>query len=228
MTGFILATKVKQTSGFDEQKKRQTYTLLKLSPCYVTQVKTKETDSYRALQIGFLNKNPKNITSVLKGQTKKAGIESPLSFLAEIKLEDYFEAKEIKDKEKVGYQIGDNTYFPGTQIKPEVIFSPKDKVEVSGTTKGKGFAGVVKRHHFAGGPKTHGQSDRLRAPGAIGSGTTPGRIWKGKRMAGRMGGDSQTIKGLMVVKVDSESILLQGLVPGSIGGVITILSQKNG
>ena len=219
MTGFILATKVKQTSGFDEQKNRQAYTLLKISPCYVIQVKTKETDGYQALQIGFLNKNPKNINSMLKGQTKKAGIPSPLSFFSEVKIEDYFEAKEIKENDKVGYQIGSNSFLPGTLIKPEAVFAPKDKVQVSGITKGKGFAG---------GPKTHGQSDRLRAPGAIGSGTTPGRVWKGKRMAGRMGGEAQTIKGLQVVKIDSDSILLQGLVPGPIGGVITVLKQKNG
>jgi large subunit ribosomal protein L3 len=224
MTAFILATKIKQVAGFDEQKKRRVYTVLKSSPCYVTQIKTVDKDGYLAIQIGFSYKKKKNIKKTILGQTEKAGIKTPLSFLAEIRL-DSSAVEKVEDKGKQGYKIDGQTYFSGTEIKPEEVFKLQDKVLVKGTTKGKGFAGVVKRHGFAGGPKTHGQSDRLRAPGSIGSGTTPGRVWKGKKMAGRMGQDSKTIKGLKVAKIDNQQIWLQGLVPGPAGGVITVIKQ---
>ena len=226
MTGFILATKVKQTSGFDEQKKRRVYTVLKLRPCYVTQIKTNKKDGYQALQIGFANKKAQNITKVIKGQSEKAGIKSPLSFFSEIRLENWPLVKEIDKNGQTGYQINDQELYPGMLLDPAVLFKLQDKVSVTGISKSKGFAGVVKRHGFAGGPKTHGQSDRLRAPGSIGSGTTPGRIWKGKKMAGRMGGVVKTVKGLKISQIDKEAMTVQGLVPGHVGSVIKVVGTK--
>lgn len=206
MTGFILAKKIKQTSGYDERKNRQVYTELSVSPCFVTAVKTPAHDGYTSVQFGTQTKKPRNISKVLLGQAKRAGVKTPLSFFQEVKLNE----AEV------------NNFSPGMQLLPDKVFQLKDKVEAVGYSKGKGFQGVVKRHHFKGGPKTHGQSDRQRAPGAIGSGTTPGRIWKGKKMAGRMGNDRITIKGLQIVKLEPNSILLKGLVPGSIGSIILI------
>lgn len=226
MTGFILATKDKQTSGFDEQKKRRVYTVLNLKPCYITQVKTVEKDGYSSVQIGFAHKKAKNIKKAVSGQSKKAGIETPLSFLKEIPLKDFNEVTVIEDNGKTGFKIADKEFYPGMILDPALLFKPNDMVKVIGTTKSKGFAGVVKRHGFKGGPKTHGQSDRWRAPGSIGSGTTPGRIWKGKKMAGRMGGVETTIKGLKVAQVDKDKLQLQGLVPGPRGGILTVITTK--
>lgn len=195
---------------FDESKNRQVVTYITVDPCFVTQIRTKEKDGYTAVQVGVQTRSAKNIGKTLKGQAKKAGVTTPLSFFKEIRLNE----EEIKN------------FTLGQALLPDKLFAVKEKVLVTGTTKGKGFQGVVRRHHFKGGPKTHGQSDRQRAPGAIGSGTTPGRIWKGKRMAGKMGNETQTIKGLEIVKADSNSLLLKGLVPGRIGNVILIKTLK--
>lgn len=226
MTGFILAIKDKQTSGFDEQKKRRVYTVLNLKPCYITQVKTVEKDGYSSLQIGFAHKKARNIKKAVSGQSKKAGIETGLSFLKEIPLKDFDQVTIIEDNGKTGFKIADQEFYPGMMLDPSVLFKPNDKVKVIGTTKSKGFAGVVKRHGFKGGPKTHGQSDRWRAPGSIGSGTTPGRVWKGKKMAGRMGGVETTIKGLKVAQVDKDKLQVQGLVPGPRGAILTVITTK--
>ena len=114
----------------------------------------------------------------------------------------------------------------GHELKPELFFKKGDLVNVTGVSKGKGFQGVVKRHHFKGGSRTHGQSDRERAPGSIGQTTTPGRVYKGKRMAGRMGGDRIKVKNLMIVEVKADGILVKGLVPGARGGLLEILSSN--
>jgi len=206
MKGFILATKVKSTSFYDEKKQRQVSTELEVKPCFVTLLRKPETDGYAAVQIGFASRSAKNIGKATLGITKKAGIETPLSYFAEVRVTP----EEL------------STYTPGQELTPDKVFVANEAVEVTGTTKGKGFQGVVKRHGFKGGPKTHGQSDRTRAPGSIGSGTTPGRIWKGKRMAGRMGGVTKTITGLTVVKTEGNHLFVKGLVPGRIGGVILV------
>jgi len=227
MAGFILTNKVKQVAGFDENKKRRVYTIFKLSPCYVTQIKTLKTDGYKAIQIGFCHtKSGKNIKKTALGQGQKAGLKTPLSFFAEDSL-DNFLAEEVTQDGKVGYKIKDKSFFVGSELKASELFALGDKVMAKAFSKGKGFAGVVKRHGFAGGPKTHGQSDRLRAPGSIGSGTTPGRVWKGKKMAGRMGHEVKTIKGLKVAKVSETSLYLQGLTPGAASTITTIISEKN-
>ena len=112
----------------------------------------------------------------------------------------------------------------GDEIKPTLFFKKGDLIDISGISKGKGFQGVVKRHGFAGGPRTHGQSDRERAPGSIGQTTTPGRVFKGKRMAGRMGGKRATVKKLQIVDVNDDGLVVKGLVPGAIGGLLEVRS----
>jgi large subunit ribosomal protein L3 len=188
-------------------------TKVKVGPCVVTQIKSKDKDGYDAVQIGFGEKRIKNINKPQKGHLKSAikGKFAP-RYLKEVKVDDIS-----------GYKIGD-------EIKLNDVFKKGDQVTVSGISKGKGFAGVVKRWHFAGGPKTHGQSDRQRAPGSIGQGTTPGRVLKGKHMAGRMGGEKKTIKNLIVVNVlsEEESLLISGSVPGSKGGILTVVKTGSG
>ena len=212
MLDTILAKKVKMTQAFVENT-RVPVTVLQAGPCQVTQIKTQENDGYWSVQLGFGTKKVSRVTKPLQGHLKGVTKEnlSP-RFLREVRLSD-------KPEEKVG-----------DAISVADIFGLEDTVQVTGVSKGKGFAGVVKRHGFSGGPKTHGQSDRHRAPGSIGQGTTPGRVYKGKKMAGRMGGDTVTIKNLKVVKVDAEKneLHLSGPVPGTRGSLLIIkrLSEK--
>jgi len=188
-------------------------TCVSITPSVVTQVKTNEKDGYWGIQIGFGNRRIKSTSKPLQGHLKKTSTKefSP-KFLREIRLEKEAEVA-----------VGD-------QIKASDIFKVGDKIAVSGTSKGKGFAGVVKRWHFAGGPKTHGQSDRQRAPGSIGTTTTPGRVLKGKRMAGRMGMDRVTIKNLHVISIDSEKneMFVSGMVPGKFGDLLEITKISEG
>lgn len=195
------------TQFFDEQGLRFPVTKIKAGPCVVTQIKTQDKDGYWAVQLGFGERKVKNITKPLQGHLK-ADITSA-RFLREVRLDSEPDLK-----------VGD-------QITVADIFSKGDKITISGISKGKGFAGVVKRWHFAGGPKTHGQSDRERAPGSIGQGTDPGRVHKGKKMAGRMGGETVTIKNLKVVSIDPEKdeIRVSGPVPGIPGGLLIIRKQ---
>lgn len=188
-------------------------TRVKAGPCIVTQIKRLEKDGYWAVQLGFGEKKIKNVSKPLKGHLKGAikGKKAP-RFLREVRLSG-----------EPGFKVGDS-------ISVSDIFKKGDVVAVTGTSKGKGFAGVVKRWGFAGGPRTHGQSDRERAPGSIGQGTTPGRIWKGKKMAGRMGGQRVTIKNLIVVDVDakSDSLAVSGPVPGTPGSLVIIKKLGEG
>ncbi|MGB9911423.1 MAG: 50S ribosomal protein L3 [Microgenomates group bacterium] len=202
MLNAILGQKIEQTQRFTKEGKRIPVTIIKTGPCWVVQIKTKEKDGYNAIQLGFGEKKKAN--KPLIGHAKKAGLEKPPLFLREIKVED-------PTKFKVGQEI-----------KAEEIFKKGDKVKVTGKSKGKGFAGVVKRWGFAGGPRTHGQSDRERAPGSIGQTTTPGRVYKGKKMAGRMGGDQVTIKGLSIFDVKEGMLEVKGLVPGPRRGFLLI------
>lgn len=188
-------------------------TYIKAGPCVVTGIKKEGKDGYWAVQLGFGEKKIKNVTKPLKGHLKGV-IRNSLapSFLREVK----FEAEPK-------YKVGD-------KVLASDIFSVGDLVSVSGISKGKGFTGVVKRWGFAGGPRTHGQSDRLRAPGSIGQGTTPGRVHKGKKMAGRMGSSKVTVKNLGVVSVDpgKDEVVLSGPVPGRKGGFLVIRKIKKG
>lgn len=207
MINAILGKKLSQSQIFDEKNQRLPVTIVQAGPCIVTQFKTREKDGYDSVQLGFGTKKEKNIKKPQKGHLKKAGIKGKLPrFLKEAKLE-----------EETKLKLGD-------EVKAADLFKVGDSVEATGVSKGKGFAGVVKRWGFAGGPATHGQSDRERAPGSIGGTTTPGRVYKGKRMAGRMGQDTVTIKGLKVLEIDKEKhqLVILGLVPGAKGSLLVI------
>ena len=158
-------------------------------------------------QVGIEKRRPATISQAIIGHLKKAGLDkNPPRFLREVRVTDLGDLK------------------PGSEIKADDVFKEGDKVAITGISKGKGFAGVVKRHHFKGGPRTHGQSDRERAPGSIGQTTTPGRVYKGKRMAGRMGQDKVTLKNLKVVSIDTEKniLIVSGLVPGGRNSLLMI------
>lgn len=224
MSGFILGKKSDQSQRFTEEGERIAVTLVKTAPCYLVGIKTQDKDGYNALKLGF--GSVKNIKKPTAGELKKAGIEAPLHFLKEIRVERQPHVKIIEENGKQGVKVGETTIFPGQEVKASAFFKAGDVVDVTGTSKGKGFQGVVKRHGFAGGPRTHGQSDRERAPGSIGQSTTPGRVYKGKKMAGRMGGMRVTIKNLQVVEAANNHILLKGLVPGTKQSLLEIRPAK--
>ncbi len=196
------------TQIFDEHERVVPVTLIEAGPCYVTQKKEKETDGYLAVQLGFEEIPDKRLNKPLAGHLKKAGVPM-LKHLREFRVKDHSDL-----------ELG--------QVISADIFEVGDFVDVVGTSKGKGFAGVVKRHHFAGGPKTHGQSDRHRAPGSIGAGTTPGRVFKGMRMAGRMGGQRVTVSNLEVVIVDKDRnlIAVKGAIPGAKNGLVEVKEAR--
>jgi large subunit ribosomal protein L3 len=178
-------------------------TVIAAGPCIVTQVRTVERDGYAAVQIGYEQVEPRKLTKPQQGHLKAAN--AMLRYLREFPADNPQE------------------HTPGEVINVE-LFQPGQKIDISGTSKGRGFTGVVKRWGFHGGPKTHGQSDRHRAPGSIGAGTTPGRVWKGQKMAGRMGGKRITIQNLEVVEVLPEKnlLLVKGSVPGARTGLLEI------
>ena len=227
MTGFILGEKGEMSQIFDDQGIRWPVTKILTSSCYLIDIKTKDKDGYFAALLGF--KAVKNIKKSVLGKLTKAGVKTPLRFLKEIRLpnslDDILVLKNEEGKVN-GLEIKSlNLKLKiGDQINPKLIFKVGDKVKILGKSKGKGFAGVVKRHGFAGGPRTHGQSDRERAPGSIGQTTTPGRVYKGKRMAGRMGGERVTLKNLKVVEVGDDYLVVSGLVPGAKGGLLEVVS----
>lgn len=196
--------KLGQSQDYDTKGKRIPITRIRVNPAVVVGVKTVEKDGYNALKIALGVK--KHLNKPLLGILKNVSEKISPRYFREIKLN---ESDQLDKLDKIN--IND-------------IFSINDKVKVTGITKGKGFAGVVKRHGFAGGPKTHGQSDRQRGPGSIGSTTTPGRVLKGKRMAGHMGNVKSTVKNLTVFSISPEENLLvvKGLVPGPTGSLVKI------
>lgn len=207
MINTLLGIKKGMTSTYDSRGRRVGATILEITPNWVTQTKAVDgNDGYNSVQIGMGQK--KNVAKPQQGHLKKAKVETSLRFLREIRVSEV-------DVE------------PGTEIKLNQVFSKGDSVKITGVSKGKGFQGGVKRHGFHGGPKTHGQSDRHRAPGSIGSGTTPGRVYKGKNMAGHMGMDQVSIVGVEVVALNKKDNLLvvKGGVPGPIGTLIRIEKQ---
>jgi len=199
----LIGRKVGMTQIFDENGAAFPVTVIEAGPCYVTQVKTAEKDGYSSVQIGFEEVNPKRLTGGQLGHLERNNLP-PLKVLREFKTKSPDVAE-------------------GDQLKADV-FEKDERVDIIGTSKGRGFAGVVKRYGFAGGPKTHGQSDRWRAPGSLGSGTTPGRVWKGKKGPGRMGNEIVTSSNVRVVLVDPERnlIAVDGSVPGPKGGMVVI------
>jgi len=200
----LIGKKVGMTSVFSAEGKSIPCTVIECGPCVVTQVKTKETDGYEALQLGFDEMNEKHTTKPLSGHFKKAGT-TPKRKLVEF--------SGFETEHKLG-DVLDVTFFEDAPF-----------VDVIGTTKGKGFQGVVKRHGFAGvGEATHGQHNRQRKPGSIGACSTPSRVFKGMRMGGRMGGDRVTIANLQVLKVIPENnlLLVKGSIPGTKGSYVII------
>ncbi len=196
----IIGRKLGMSQIFIDDGRAEAVTVVEAGPCTVIQVKTEEKEGYGAVQLGF--GEAKKLNSPQRGHLKELG---QFKHLREFRVND---AEDI--------QVGDKVDVS--------LFEVGDLVDVTGVSKGKGFAGVVKRHGFAGGPKTHGQSDRHRAPGSIGATTTPGRVFKGTRMAGHMGNDRVTVRHLEIFKVNSERnlLLVKGAIPGSRNGLLLI------
>jgi len=212
MLNTLLGSKKRMGQTFVEDT-RVPVTWIKVGPCIVTQIKRQEKDGYWAIQLGFGERRIKNVSKQLQGHLKGAIKENKAPrFLREVRFDS-----------DPGLNVGEVVSLGD-------IFKKGDVVAVRGTSKGKGFAGVVKRWRFAGGPRTHGQSDRERAPGSIGQGTTPGRVYRGKHMAGRMGSDTVTVKNLIVVDLKPEENLLavSGPVPGISGGLLSLIKLAEG
>lgn len=219
MDRFILGIKKSQSQKFDEKGSRMAVTTIETTPNYLLDIKLSEKNGYSALVIGY--GNGKNIPKPTLGLLKKAKVENKLKYIQEFRFDPA--VLPVTEKEgKKSISFGETVVEVGQELKPNVLFALADSIVVTATSKGKGFQGVVKRHAFKGGSKTHGQSDRQRAPGSIGMSTTPGRVFKGKRMAGRMGNETITIKGLKVVETTENGLVLRGLVPGAIGGLVRI------
>jgi large subunit ribosomal protein L3 len=203
----LIGKKIGMTQIFDEGGIAIPVTVIEAGPCYVTQVRLPERDGYSAIQLGFNEVKPKRLTGGQLGHLKRNNL-APLRVLREFR---------VKNPD---VQEGDQVTV--------AVFAVGEKVDVVGTSKGKGFQGAVKRYHFKGGPRTHGQSDRERGPGSRGSGTTPGRVYKGSRGPGHMGDDRVTAQGLKVVLVDTERNLIgvMGSVPGARGGLVMVKEAR--
>jgi len=200
----LLGIKKDQSQRFLEDGKRIPVTLVDVKDNHVVDIKTNDRDHYSAVQLGFGIKKKASKSQI--GHAKGAKLQNAPKFLREVRVVDDSPLPEI-----------------GSVLNPSEVFKPGDVVNVSGVSKGKGFAGVVKRWGFHGGPKTHGQSDRHRAPGSIGMGTTPGRVFKGKKMAGRMGTDNVTIQNLEIIDITNDGVLIiKGLVPGIKKGLLFV------
>lgn len=204
----LLGRKLGMTQVFDPTGRAYAVTVIEAGPCVVTQLRTPERDGHAGVQIGF--GTAKRLNRPDAGHLKASGANS--QFLRELRVDD------------------NGALAVGQTLTVTDVFKAGDRVDIAGQSKGKGTAGVVKRHHFAGGPKTHGQSDRHRAPGSVGAGTTPGRVFKGLKMAGRMGNERVTVQNLRIVDVDVERnlVLVEGAVPGANGGLLTIRQTVKG
>ncbi len=213
----LFGTKGTMTQTFIEGS-RIPVTKINLGPCTVTQIKNEKKDGYWAIQLSLGTKKPKNITKPLQGHFKKADTTQDIKHHTFPRY-----VKEIRLTEEPTYKVGD-------VIKVSDIFKAGDIVSVTAINKGKGFEGGVRRFNFRGGPKTHGQSDRHRAPGSIGQTTTPGRVYKGKKMAGRMGGVQVTIKNVHVIEVNdaTNEISISSPIPGRPGRFMTVTKTKSG
>ncbi|MFO8143545.1 MAG: 50S ribosomal protein L3 [Dehalococcoidales bacterium] len=200
----IIGKKLGMTQIFRDNGSVEPVTAIEAGPCTVVQIKTEENEGYSALQLGY--GQAKKISSAQQGHSRDLG--------------KFRYLREFRSNDIEGIQVGDKI--------DASLFQAGDLIDVTGVSKGKGFAGVVKRHGFAGGPKTHGQSDRLRHPGSIGAMTTPGRVLKGKKMAGHMGNRRVTVRKLEVFQSDQESnlLLVKGAVPGARNGMLLI--RKSG
>lgn len=204
----ILGKKIGMMQLFDERGEVVPVTVIEAGPCYVTQVKTEENDGYRAIQLGFEETKEKRLTRGQQGHL----VQKELPLLRHL--------RELRVKDEAEYEVG--------QTIDVSVFEVGERVDVEGKSKGRGFAGTIKRHGFQRQPKTHGQSDRERAPGSVGATTGIGRVFKGKRMAGRMGNASVTSQNLLVALVDPERNILavRGSVPGPKGGLVIVKEAR--
>ena len=202
----LLGRKLGTVQVFDDKGRLRGATAVEVGPCFVTSIRTPEKEGYSAVQVGF--QEDRSLNKPEAGHLKAAG-NLKLRHLAEFRL------------------VGDASYTLGDQLGAE-LFDPGGLVDVTATSKGRGYQGGVRRHNFSGGPKTHGQSDRHRAPGSIGSGTTPGRVYKGTRMAGHMGAVQTTVRNLEVIARNDERsvIFVGGSVPGPQGGLVRIRTAR--
>lgn len=205
----LIGRKLGMSSIFGNDGEMIPVTVIQAGPCKIVNIRTVEKDGYKALQLGYGKKKNKNVSKPVMGQYAKSGIDTPAAIL-----------KEYRYTETDSYKVGD-------EIKVD-LFTEGEKIRVKGKSKGKGFQGVMKRHGFGGvGGTTHGQSDRLRAPGSIGASSYPSRVFKGQRMAGRTGFESVTVQNLKVVKILPEEniILVKGAVPGSINSIVELIKK---
>ncbi len=214
----LIGKKIGMTSIFDEKGNAVGVTVVEVGPNIVTQVKTVKSDGYNSIQLSYGKAREKNTPGAMMGHFKKAGAGalSQTSEFRDMPHDVTFKLEE--ETTTVTKKLGD-------QIRLEELFSEKDIIQVVGTSKGKGFQGVVKRHNFSGvGESTRGQHNRLRAPGSIGASSFPSKVFKGMRMAGRMGNDVKTVKGLKIVKILKEDnlLLIHGAVPGAKNGYVII------
>ena len=202
----LIGKKVGMTQLFDDAGRAVPVTVIKAGPCYVTQVRTVDQDGYSAVQLGFEETKTQRLSGGELGHLKKNELP-PLRILREFRTDEELEEGQTLTVE---------------------VFEEGERVDVVGRSKGRGFTGVVKRYGFSGGPKTHGQSDRHRAPGSIGAGSTPGRVFKGKRMPGRMGTDTVTSQNLLISRIDPENniIAVRGSVPGPKNGLVIIKEAR--
>ncbi|MBN1966152.1 MAG: 50S ribosomal protein L3 [Anaerolineae bacterium] len=202
----IIGKKVGMTQVFDDKGSAIPVTVIQAGPCYVTQIRTADRDGYTAVQLGFEETKPKRLTKGQLGHLQRNSLPA-LRYLREFRIKN-----------------GDIDVEEGQEITVSGAFAVGERVDVIGTSKGRGFAGTIKRHNFKRGPKTHGQSDRERSPGSIGATSTPGRVFKGMRMSGRMGNERVTAQNLEVIVVDEERNLLavRGSVPGAKGGLVIV------
>jgi len=203
----LLGRKVGMTQVFDEEGRAVPVTVIQAGPCVVVTVRTLERDGYRAVQVGFGDVKAKKVNKPLAGYFRRAGVQ-PVRHLREFRMDESPETTDVPE--------------PGQTLTVD-MFEPGEYVDVSGVSKGKGFLGPVARHGFGRGPMSHG-SKYHRGPGSLSPSTFPGRVFKGRRMAGRAGGERVTVRGLQVVKVDPERnlLLVRGAVPGPRGGLVTI------
>jgi large subunit ribosomal protein L3 len=201
----ILGTKLGMTQVFDDQARAIPVTVIKAGPCRVVQIKTEETDGYNSIQIAFGDAKPARVNKPEAGHYAKAGV-APARHLVELRVDD------------------PSLYTLGQEIRIFDLFQPGTKADVSGVSKGKGFAGVMERHNFSGQGASHGNHKKHRAPGSIGACATPARVFKGTRMAGRLGGEKVTTLNIDIVGVDGDRdlLLLGGAVPGPKGSVVLV------